>query len=110
MASPGPLSLALLWTSPMSEEPLAENGQQRQAIKAYRSWVLQLSVKASNMGVQGDSAHPATVMVSRQDAIDTFIRLNPELEPYRGDFEKEFSDLKAFYFFPDVWEQEKPTG
>jgi hypothetical protein len=94
----------------MLEESLAENDKHRAATKAYRSWVLQLSVKASNLGVQGESAHPATVMVSRQEAIDAFIRLNPGLEPYRGDFDKEFSDLKAFYFFPDVWEQEKPGG
>jgi hypothetical protein len=93
-----------------SEEPLAENDKQREAIKAYRSWVLQLSVKASSMGAPGDPAHPATVMVSRQDAIDAFVRLHPELAPYRDHFQKEFSNLKAFYFFPEVWEQEKPAG
>jgi hypothetical protein len=92
------------------EEPPAENDKQREAIRAYRSWVLQLSVKPSNAGVQGESANPATVMVSRQDAIDAFLRLNPELEPYRAVFQKEFSHLSAFYFFPDVWNQQKPTG
>ncbi len=92
------------------EEPPAENDKQREAIRAYRSWVLELSTKPSNVGVQVESTHPATVMVSRSDAIEAFIRLHPELEPYRADFQKEFSHLSAFYFFPDVWNQQKPVG